>query len=207
MKCARSLPGSPLPERLRELPSALEELYPALEEAFRGPPEQIKERLLPYLNDLLTVPAMGPVVDVGCGRGEFLSVLNDAGIDAYGVDQLESNVERCRLQGLRAEQADALAYLAKLAGGSLRAVTAIHLIEHLGFDEQLELIDRSWAALGPGGILILETPNPENLIVATSAFHLDPTHRQPVPPALLDFLLGAGVSVRSKSDVLSAQGG
>ena len=68
---------------------------------------------------------------------------------------------------------------------------AIHVIEHLGPDEQIELIDRSFAALAPEGILLVETPNPENLVVAGSTFHLDPTHRRPVPPALLEFLLGA----------------
>jgi 2-polyprenyl-3-methyl-5-hydroxy-6-metoxy-1,4-benzoquinol methylase len=187
----RSLPEPPTLERLAELPSALDELYPALEEAFRGSPEDIRQRLAPYTEDLLAIPALGAVLDVGCGRGEFLKVLTDAGIDAYGVDLIEGNIDQCRAIGLRAEPGDALLHLAKVASGSLRAVTAIHVIEHLPFTEQIELIDRSLAALAPGGLLLLETPNPENLVVASSTFYLDPTHQRPVPPALLEFLVGA----------------
>jgi 2-polyprenyl-3-methyl-5-hydroxy-6-metoxy-1,4-benzoquinol methylase len=187
----RSLPNPPAVERLAELPSAFDELYPALEEAFRGSPEDIRQRLSPYVGDVVATSALGPVLDVGCGRGEFLKVLADAGIDAYGVDLIEGNVDLCRAMGLRAEQGDALVHLAKLTTGSLRAIAAIHVIEHLEFNEQVELIDRAFAALAPGGILLLETPNPENLVVASSTFHLDPSHRRPVPPALLEFLVGA----------------
>ena len=187
----RSLPLPPPVERLAELPTAFDRLYPAFEEAFRGPAEHVKALLTPYLRDLSATPSGGPVLDLGCGRGELLSVLHEAGLDAYGVDLLESNVKCCRTQGLRVEQADALVHLATVAAGSLRAVTAIHLIEHFAFAHQLELIDRAWAALAPEGILLVETPNPENLIVGSSTFRLDPSHKQPVPPALLHFLLGA----------------
>jgi SAM-dependent methyltransferase len=187
----RSLPQPPTYDQLAELPSAFDDLYPALEEAFRGTPEDIRQRLTPYVDDLSATPAVGPVLDFGCGRGELLRVLGDAGIETYGVDLLESNVDRCRAMGLRAEHEDGLAHLAKVAGGSLRAVVAIHVVEHLGPNEQIELMDRAFAALAPGGVLLLETPNPENLVVASSTFHLDPTHRRPLPPALLEFLVGA----------------
>ena len=111
----RSLPNPPEPEQLAELPTAFDDLYPALEEAFRGSSEDIMQRLAPYVDDLRATPAVGPVLDFGSGRGELLRTLADAGIEGYGVDLLESNVERCRALGLRAEQGDAIVHLAKLA--------------------------------------------------------------------------------------------
>lgn len=195
----RSVPAAPPPERLAALPSGLEGLRPALDEAFRGPRAVIEERARAYVADLARTPG-GRVVDLGSGRGELLGVLQDAGIEAYGVDTSVEAVAACRARGLEARQEDALAHLASLPDGSLGAVTALHLVEHLPAEALVELLGLAARALAPGGLLLLETPNPENLVVAASSFWLDPTHRRPLPPDLLAFLVGArgfdGIEIR-----------
>jgi O-antigen chain-terminating methyltransferase len=129
------------------------------------------------------------LVDIGCGRGEWLELLRDNDISAYGVDPSEtfvrSNIER----GLDARVADGPSYLREMPESSLGAVTAFHVIEHLSFGQLIELIDGALRALRPGGVLIVETPNPQNLAVGASTFHLDPTHSKPVHPLLLEHLL------------------
>ncbi|SDY56306.1 O-antigen chain-terminating methyltransferase [Variovorax sp. YR634] len=126
-------------------------------------------------------------LDLGCGRGEWLELTEQWGFDGQGVDLSEGMLEACRQRGLKVERDDALQKLHSMAPGSLVLITAFHLIEHIPFDQVRELIDASRHALCPGGLLILETPNPENLIVGATNFYLDPTHIRPVPPLLLSF--------------------
>ncbi len=185
----RHFPEPVPPERLAELPSGFDSLQAAFAEAFRGPYEVVRERVSLYLEDLAETG--GPVLDLGCGRGELLDVLAEAGIEAYGVDSDPERVERCRAQGLDARREEALAHLAGLAPGSLGAVSAIQLVQHLEIDELVELVELAARAIRPGGVLLLEAPNPENVVVGSSLFYLDPTHRRPIPPALLGFLVGA----------------
>ncbi|MGA8295469.1 MAG: class I SAM-dependent methyltransferase [Acidimicrobiales bacterium] len=187
----RSLPEPPVPERLAELPGALANLYPSFEEVMRGSEVVVKERARAYLDDIVEIDRKGPVLDLGCGRGEWLELLRDAGIDAYGVDVNEQYVEEGLTKGLDTRHADALEHLKGLPEFGLSAVTAIHLVEHLDIETLLEVLDLSLRALQPGGLLILETPNPENLIVGASSFYLDPTHVHPLPPLLLSFLVNA----------------
>jgi O-antigen chain-terminating methyltransferase len=187
----RSLPAPPDAKRLVRLPSAVDNLYVALEEAFRGSREVIKERAREYLDDVLALPRGGPVVDVGCGRGEWLELLKESGVDAYGIDLNPEFVEGCVARGLDARVADALEHLAKVPERSLAAVTAIHLVEHLPIESLVELIDLSIRALEPGGLLILETPNPDSLAVVASTFYIDPSHIRPLNPLFLTFLVGA----------------
>ncbi len=184
-----------------ELPSAWDDLYPPFEDVFRGSPELIRSRLSAYLPDVAGLERGDrPVVDIGCGRGDWLAVLAAEGIPAYGVDSNLRSIERARELGLDARHGDAFAHLAEVAPGSIAAVTVFHLVEHVTTEQLVALLDLSYRALMPGGLLILETPNPDNLLVGSSSFYLDPTHRNPLPPALLAFLVGsrgfAGTEVR-----------
>ena len=187
----RSLPAPVPPEALAKLPGAMDLMYPAFEEVFRGPSQSISGLLKDYLPDVLALDRHGPVVDLGSGRGEWLAILADAGVDAYGVDTSHDFVDRCQERGLKVVLADACEHLAGLAERSLSAVTAFHLVEHIGIDRLVQLIDLCVRALEPGGLLIFETPNPDNLIVGSSSFYLDPSHLRPIPPGLLAFLVEA----------------
>jgi O-antigen chain-terminating methyltransferase len=170
-------------------PGASDDLYEEFEDLHRGSDELVRARLVAYVPELRKVAGLGRVLDVGTGRGEFLEVLAEAGIDGYGVDTNATAVERSRAKGFEVVHGDALDHLAELPPASLAAVTAFHVVEHLPFDRLLALVDHATRVLQPGGLLILETPNPTNLVVGASSFYLDPTHRRPVPPPLLHFAL------------------
>lgn len=188
----RSLPSKPEPEALAELPTGADDLYEALEDTFRGSFHEIKERLRVYLPDVNGgVASSGQVVDVGTGRGEWLELLKENGIDAYGVDTNPAAIERCRLRDLKVVHGDAVDHLAGLPGGSIAALTGFHIAEHLEFDTLIDLIDQAARVLVPGGLLILESPNPLNLSVGAAYFYVDPTHQRPLHPKLLEFLLSA----------------
>lgn len=131
------------------------------------------------------------VLDVGPGRGEWLALLAEAGVAAAGVDDNAGMVERLRARGFDIAHADAIDHLGGLAPGSLEAVTAFHVVEHLDLGPLLGLLAAARCALRPGGLLVAETPNPTNLVMGACNFHIDPTHRTPVPPAQLEFLVGA----------------
>jgi hypothetical protein len=97
-------------------------------------------------------------------------------------------VDLCRARGLDAICADAIAHLNRQPPGSVAAVTGFHIIEHLPFESLLALFDATLRVLQPGGLVIFETPNPENMIVGSCSFHYDPTHRHPIAPALAEFI-------------------
>jgi len=169
----------------------LDALYAAFEDAFRGSNELIKTRVSPYLCDIAAAVAAGqdaPVIDIGCGRGEWLEVLRDAGYRARGIDSNEVFVQACRAKGLDVTEGDAFEVLKQMPDASVAGVTSIHLIEHLGFESLIDFLDQSHRILRPGGILIMETPNPENVLVGSNWFYMDPTHRNPLPPGLMFWL-------------------
>lgn len=190
-------------DRRREL----DPLYSRFEMRFRGEPEVIRRRVETYL-PLVRQPGIGdadsPVVDVGSGRGEWLDALRAAGMHASGIDTNQDFVLACRTRGLAVTEADALAALSELPDGSVGAVTSMHLVEHLPFEVLVGLIDQAYRVLKPGGVLILETPNPENVNVGSHWFYLDPTHRNPLPPAMLSWLVAdrgfADVEVRRQTE-------
>jgi O-antigen chain-terminating methyltransferase len=167
--------------------------YSDFENIFRGTREDIKNRQAVYLPYFERVPSgtTFPILDIGCGRGEFLEVLSESGRDATGVDANPTMVERCRELGLQVEHADAIDYLRRAKSGHYAVITTFHLVEHLPHPRVLALLDEALRALRPGGLLILETPNPQNLIVGSSTFYLDPTHLNPIPPAQLRFIVEA----------------
>jgi len=169
----------------------LAELYADFEDQFRGPYEEIKDRLRVYLPIFERAQVTTDILDVGCGRGEWLELLRETGMQARGVDHNRIFIERCRQRGLDVVQADAIAYLRELADASLNAATSFHLVEHLPFKTLLTLLDEAVRVLKPGAPLILETPNPANFIVGSHTFYADPTHRNPIPSMTLRFLLEA----------------
>jgi SAM-dependent methyltransferase len=152
--------------------------YVDFEDVFRGPEDRIRELLEPYV-ELLRGHA--PVLDVGCGRGELLQLLGEAEIEASGIDIDPGMVERSRAKGLPVEQADAVSYLDELPEGSLGAVIAVQVIEHLPYEDLQRLFELSRRALAPGGLLVAETINPHSL-PAFKTFWVDPTHRAPIFP-------------------------
>lgn len=165
--------------------------YRAFEDRERGSRELILGRLdqyRPLLQYLTGQFAEARALDVGCGRGEWLQVLRSEGIDGYGVDLDAGMLDACREEGLAVEQGDALAWLAAQPDASLALITAFHVVEHIPFDGVQQLVDQAHRVLQPGGLLIMETPNPDNLSVGAHTFYLDPTHERPIPPALLKFV-------------------
>jgi SAM-dependent methyltransferase len=167
----------------------LDPLYASFEDQFRGDREEIKNRLRVYLPILREAAVTANVLDIGCGRGEWLELLKKEGVQARGVDRNRVFIEQCRQIGLEVEEQDALAYLRSVADKSLSAITSFHLVEHLEFEELIRLLDEMIRVLKPGGLLILETPNPENFMVGSYSFYADPTHRNPIPSPTLQFLL------------------
>jgi SAM-dependent methyltransferase len=165
--------------------------YLELERRYRGTEEEIRERIAAYLPWLRKVPAGAPVLpvlDIGCGRGEALALLRDHGIPGRGVDSSARMVALCRERGLEAEEGDAFATLAALPEGSLGGVVSFHVIEHLPPGSLDRLVRLAYRALSPGGVLILETPNPLSMVVAARNFWLDPTHLRPVHPESLKLM-------------------
>lgn len=173
--------------------------YRALEERFRGSRELVRARLgvyRPFVAPLARPRAR--VLDLGCGRGEWLEVLGEEGFEAFGVDLDEGMLAACRERGLAVAQADAVATLEGVPPESLSVVSAFHLVEHLPFATVRRIVAAALRALEPGGLLILETPNPENVLVAARDFYLDPTHVRPIPAALLAFVAEEAGFARTK---------
>ncbi len=165
--------------------------YRAFEDKHRGSRQLIKERLeayIPFVKPLLDIYPEAQAIDLGCGRGEWLELLGEIGFNARGVDLDEGMLQACRELNLETELTDALTALRQLPDSSQAIVSGFHLIEHIPFEVLLALVEEAKRVLVPGGLLIFETPNPENLIVGTSNFYLDPTHVKPIPPMLLAFL-------------------
>jgi O-antigen chain-terminating methyltransferase len=158
----------------------------AFAERFRGSREYVQQRQRIYVPRFEGCRA---VLDLGCGRGEFLELMREAGIPARGIDEVAEAVALCRSRGLEAEQAEIFSHLAGLPDASLDGIFCAQVIEHLAPERVLELVRLAAAKLQRGGLLLVETPNPESLAIFTTHFYLDPTHRRPVPPALTVFYL------------------
>jgi SAM-dependent methyltransferase len=172
----------------------LDALYLAFENRFRGSMAVIAERQARYLamiRQIEPVAAGGTVLDIGCGRGEWLALLTEGNVAARGIDTNAAMVAHSRERGFDVVEGDAIAYLRTLPEGSLATITAFHVVEHLPFASLVALFDEALRVLAPGGAVLFETPNPENLVVGACTFNYDPTHMKPLPPDLLRFLAEA----------------
>ena len=165
--------------------------YRAFEERFYAPRSTIKnlrQQYLPFVQPLAALYPGAATFDIGCGRGEWLELMQELGMSPFGVDLDAGMLQGCHELNLPAEQGDAVAYLQTLADNSQAVVTAFHVVEHISFEQLTKVVIESLRVLQPGGLLIMETPNPENIVVATRNFYLDPTHLRPIPSLLLSFL-------------------
>ncbi len=158
--------------------------YFAFEARMRGSTAEVRERQRVYVEDFRD---SAPVLDLGSGRGEFLVLLGEAGIEARGVDADADMVAYARGEGLEVEQADAIAYLEGLEDGSLGGVFAAQLVEHLPPPALLRLLELAARKLRPGGLLVAETINPLSPLALRSYF-ADLTHAQPLVPETLALL-------------------
>src|ERR1039458_9488788 len=152
--------------------------YVDFEELFRGPADRVAESQRPYLT---LVRDHEPVLDVGCGRGEFLALLAGEGISARGVDSDAGMIERCRTLGVEATLADANENLESLEDGTVGTVFSAQLIEHLPFPELQRMLELSRRKLRPGGLFIAETVNPHR-VSSLKTFWVDLTHQHPIFP-------------------------
>ena len=163
--------------------------YADFEDEYRGSEAGIEQLLEPYLHDVWARHEVGgPVLDIGCGRGEWLQLLRKRGMAAMGVDTSQEIVDRCVERGLEVVLGDGIAHLATVPEGSLLAITSFHVLEHIPVGDHATFFANALRALRPGGVLILETPNPTNLIVGAAAFYRDPSHLRPVHPDYMRFL-------------------
>ncbi|EMN1928445.1 methyltransferase domain-containing protein [Burkholderia ambifaria] len=169
----------------------MDSFYRAFEDQHRGSRELIKSRLAkyqPFIAPLATLHPGGKAFDLGCGRGEWLELMVESGFSALGVDLDADMLQACRERGLPVLQGDAIEYLAALDSNSHALVSAFHVVEHVPFEQVRRVVSEALRVLKPGGLLILETPNPENVVVAGCNFYLDPSHNRPIPSELLSFL-------------------
>ena len=191
-KFDRGFPETSLASGGETLDAQLPEgFYLAFENRFRGDFAAIQARQSVYLAIIQSAQAGGspsPILDIGSGRGEWLQLLQRNALIAYGVDSDTSMVEACRELNLEVHLGDAFEHLTALPASSLGAITGFHIAEHLPFAVLVNLCAQALRALRPGGVLILETPNPENLLVGACYFYTDPTHQRPLPPDLLAFV-------------------
>lgn len=153
---------------------------------FRGPEQHVRqteEFYIPFFAGCRNV------LDVGCGRGEFLDLMRESGVQAKGIDLAAESIAQCRDKGLAAEVADLFAYLGPDTAGAFDGIFASQIVEHLDPAKLPAMIRLCAASLRRGGVLAIETQNPECLAIFATYFYLDPTHTRPVPHQLLEFFM------------------
>jgi len=169
----------------------MDNFYNRLENRFRGSREDILSRLRVYQPDVeaAVIRTDGkPVLDLGCGRGEWLQLMSELDIPASGVDLNAAQIAEAKEAGLDVQKMDARAALTQADDNSLSVITAHHLIEHIPFSDVAWIAREALRVLAPGGVLIFETPNPRNVLVGATSFHNDPTHLRPLTDPVLSVL-------------------
>ena len=169
--------------------------YVGFENQFRGPQAVIRERQESYLQYFRNATA--DVLDIGCGRGEFIDLLTAHGVPARGIDLNHEMAELCRARGLNVTEADAVGYLTSLPDGSLGGIFAAQVVEHLEPAYLLRLLDLAFEKLQPGGTLVLETLNPACWTAFFESYIRDITHRWPLHPETLQYLVTASGFTRA----------
>jgi SAM-dependent methyltransferase len=181
--------GAPPPEVARSAErAATDARYTAFENRYRGSREEIRERIAPYLELL---EPLAPIVDLGCGRGELLLLLKARGVAARGVEGNAQAVRECREAGLDVAEGDLVDFLRAEQEGSLGAVVAIQVAEHLPPAVLQSMMVEAHRSLRSGGLLLLETVNPRSVIGFLEVFNRDLTHERPLHPDTLRFLAAA----------------
>jgi SAM-dependent methyltransferase len=167
-----------------------DDFYRALEDRFRGSRDVIKARQRVYLPvvEALAAGLSKKILDVGFGRAEWLELLKEQGLAAEGIDLNDAFVEEGRKAGFDVTKADVIDYLARQPDESYSLVSAFHVVEHLGFDKLLAFLREAHRVTDANGAILLETPNPANLVVGACNFYIDPTHERPIPSTLLAFI-------------------
>lgn len=167
--------------------------YAGFERRFRGDPDDVQRVLTERYLPVLDTPEVrgGVVVDIGCGRGELLEVLAGRGFQVLGVEPQAELAAQTRARGVPVVQTLGADHLRGVPAGSLGAVVSFHVVEHLVVDDLVELLELAARALRPGGLFVAETPNPMTFLTLHESYLLDPTHVQPLHPALLAWLAEA----------------
>lgn len=167
-------------------------VYLAFEERHRGNREEIRRRqqyyMDTYVKNWLDKDMPGDILDLGCGRGEWLEILRENDYKALGIDLNRESLGECHKKDLKTICADAISYVKSLPDESVRMITSFQLIEHLEMPQLLSLFQELGRVVKKGGIIIMETPNPCNLQVGASSFYLDPTHVRQLHPEFVRFL-------------------
>jgi 2-polyprenyl-3-methyl-5-hydroxy-6-metoxy-1,4-benzoquinol methylase len=179
-------------ERMEEV-LGTDNSYLLLENRYRGSEEEISSRMKPYADRIASllsrVECDGPVIEIGCGRGELLSLLRENDILSKGIELDAAMVRRCHDKGLEVIDSDALEYLQGLEDNSLPGIVAIQVVEHLSNDYRRMFFDTIMKKVAPDGFLILETINTSTFLPLLQNYFRDPTHIFPLHPDTLRTLL------------------
>ena len=174
---------------------ALDAYYLAFEDTHRASEPEMRKSFQTYQPLIKSLKGVVQEVgltalDLGCGRGEWISYLQENGFEAQGVDSSPIMVNQCQACGLNVQLQDLLMAIRQQSDSSFDLISALHVAEHLEFSVLYRLVSEAFRILKPNGALVLETPNPENLSVGSHTFYHDHTHRNPLTPSALSFLLG-----------------
>jgi 2-polyprenyl-3-methyl-5-hydroxy-6-metoxy-1,4-benzoquinol methylase len=188
MASRNAVDDTPVPQNLDStFPKTRDFRYFAFEEIFRGSSEWLKERMKSYVRYFVTAPE--PVLDIGCGRGEFLQLMKEIGKNAYGIEQNTYESETLTNQGLNVLHEEILPHLTRLEKDSLGSIFCAQVVEHLKPDEVYQILSRLSTLMKSGSCVVIETINPLSVFAFHHLYFKDPTHIFPVHPQTLAFLL------------------